>query len=224
MAENNNEARDNRLGGPGCGPSYPQFRTGPFEEVLIFNSSVNISLKTNTSQQQYFSSTGNLQDFCGKKIGTVQTALPTVVNPATAQYLLTFPPPQPAPFDNLPVETGSGPLPPGEIPPGSYTKQFYDFGNGNTLVTEGPAFPKLTYLNDGGAQFWVGFVGAITQGTGKYAGAKGMASFDGSAFFENFPPPTEFPKIVAILEKGFAANVGVYFKIVTKDHLPGSPT
>jgi hypothetical protein len=215
--------------GVGCGPGYPQFRTGPYEEVLVFNSPVFITLKTDDKQQQYFSSEGSLQDFCGKKIGTVKTALPTIVNPATAAYLLTFPAPQPSPYDSLPVETGPK-LPPdppglraGEIPPGSYTKQFYDFGGGNTLVTEGPAFPKLAPLAGGAAQFWVGFVGAITQGTGKYAGAKGMASFDGSAYFASFPPPTEFDKILAILEKGFPANVGVYFKIITKDHLLPTP-
>lgn len=215
----------NRLATPGCGPSYPAFATGPYEEVLVFNSPVTIWLKTDASQQQYFSSEGAIYDLCGNKLqdkGSVKTALPTVINPDTAAYLLTFPPEQPQPFDSLPVDTGSGKLPPGQIPPGSYTKQFYDFGDGNTLVTEGPAFPKLVYLEDGGsAQFWVGFIGAITQGTGKYAGARGMASFDGSAYFKPFPPPTEFPAIVEILEKGFPANVGVYMKILGKDNLFG---
>jgi hypothetical protein len=208
----------------GCGPWYPQFRTGPYEEVLVSNSKVTITLKKDASGQQYFSSVGNLTNLCGDDLNgsAVKTALPTLITPDTAKYLLTFPPEQPAPFDALPVNTGTGPLAPGEIPPGSYTKQFYDFGDGSTLVTEGPAFPKLTYLDDGGsAQFWVGFVGAITQGTGRFAGARGMASFNGSAYFKPFPPPPQFPAIVAILEKGFPANVAVCIKVITGDHLAG---
>src|SRR5437588_437044 len=148
----------NRLNAPGCGPSFSQFKTGPYEEVLVFNSPVTITLKTDAGGQQYFSSSGTLFDLCGHQLpgSSVKTALPTLINEDTAKYLLTFPPQQPEPYDGLPVETGSGPLPPGQIPPGSYTKQFYDFGDGDTLVTEGPAFPKLAYLDDGGsAQFWV---------------------------------------------------------------------
>lgn len=209
----------------GCGPSYPEFKTGPYEEVLILNSRVHITLKTDGGRQ-YFSSHGTLYDPCGKKLhgSSIKTALPTSVTPDTAGYLLTFPPEQPKPFDGLDVDTGTGPLPPGQIPPGSYTKQFYDFGDGNSLVTEGPAFPKLVYLNDGNsAQFWVGFIGAITQGKGKYAGARGMASFDGSAYFNPFPPPQKFEAILEVLEKGFPAEVAICFKIVGKEHLYAPP-
>lgn len=207
----------------------PGKSTGPYEEVLLFNCSVTITLeKDPKSGQQYFSSKGSLHggslfDLSGRALpgSDVKTALPTLVTKATAPYLLTFPEEQPGPYDILPVKTGPGQPPAGEIPPGSYTKQFYDFGKGDTLVTEGPAFPKLTYLKEGGAQFWVGFIGAITQGTGKYAGAKGMGSFNGSAYFAFFPPPDEFPDILLTLEKGFPANVAVCIKVIAGDHLAG---
>ena len=205
---------------PLVGISFPQFRSGD-ESVLLFNSKLIIKLNTQGAVQ-WFSSHGNLFDLQGNQLvsSSIVTALPTAVNAATAGYLLTFPEQQPGPpYDVLPVNLGPNtPLPAGEIPPGSYTKQFYDFGNGNTLVFEGPAFPKLAILKDGGAQFWVGFVGAVTQGEGQYAGAKGMAAFNGSATFPA-PFPQSVDEIAQLLEQGFPANVTVSIKVVLKDQL-----
>lgn len=202
-----------------CRLSHPEYATSPYEEVLVFNSPVTIKLVT-VNGKQYFTSDGKILDLRGNEGGSVNTSLQTSVTPATAAFLLTFPPVQQPVSNSLDVDTGSGSLPAGQIPPGSYTKQFYDFGDGNTLAMEGPAFPKLTFLEGGSsAQFWVGFVGAISQGTGKYEGAKGMGGFDGSAYFKNFPPPSKFDAIVAVLSQGFPASVGAYIKIVDGGHI-----
>lgn len=168
-----------KISEPGCGPNYPAFAIGSYEEVLVFNNQETITLKGDPGSE-YFSSTGFIYDLCGKKLegSTVETSVPTAIVPQTLDYLLHWPPEQTPPFDTLPVNEG----PYGTIP--SYTKGSYDFGDGSSLVTVGAAFPKIAPLKNGGAQFWVSFIGAITQGGGKYKGARGMASFDGSAAFD----------------------------------------
>ena len=83
------------------------------------------------------------------------------------------------------------------------------------MITVGPSLPKIVLLKNGGAQFWVGSIGVIAQGTGKYEGVRGMSVYLGSAYLEHWPKT--FDEQVKLLTKGFKALVSTYFKLVLKE-------
>jgi len=189
------------------GIEFPNLAIGPVEKVLVFNVRTKITLIPGASP--YFSSQGDIVDLAGKvlKGSRSATALPT--NSAIIPTLAQWPNPQGAPFDKIPPDVDNT-----NVNTLGYSKQEYFFGDedGSSLVTVGPSLPKLTLLEGGGAQFWVGSLGAVSQGTGKYLGAKGMGAFDGSAYFKVWP--TDPKAIQALLAKGFKALVATYFKVV----------
>jgi hypothetical protein len=55
----------------------------------------------------------------------------------------------------------------------------------------------------------------ITQGTGRFKGARGISSYNGSAYFESFPEARE--EQIKVLQLGFNALVSAYFKLVLKE-------
>jgi len=198
-----------------CGIEFPQLSIGPVEETLIFNDNDYIVLKNFPGNPEkgdfpYFSSHGHLTDLCGKALpkSRVETAFPLTV-PLPEVGLTNWPPEQPAPFDKPPVEAAN------TNPPGP-SKQFYDFGDGNSIVTVGPSLPKIQPLKDGGSQFWVSSIGAISQGSGKYEKARGLASYVGSAYFPVWPANPQ--KQIPILQAGFNVKVAIVVKLVLKEY------
>jgi len=197
-------------GGPD-GIDLIQLANGPVERVLGFNNDEHIALKDANTKKPYFSSHGVLTDLKHKVLpgSKVETTFP--VDPVKIGDSFKWPPEQPAPFDKPPLDetntTGHG-----------YSKQAYFFdGGANSLVTVGPSLPKITPLKGGGAQFWVGSIGVITQGTGKFEGARGMSVYLGSAYLAKWP--ASFDAQAKILAAGFKALVSTYFKLVAKDHV-----
>jgi hypothetical protein len=193
----------NALGGGG-GYQYPDIASGPFEQVLAFNNDETITLE-GPDDGPHFSSHGTLTDLQHVPIkgSRVETTFP--VDPSTFGETTKFPPTQKQPFNQPPVNnkntTGNG-----------YSKQAYFFPDDSYLVTVGPSLPKIVSTKGGGAQFWVGSIGVVSQGTGRFAGARGVSVYVGSAFFPTWP--ATFPEQVAVLRKGFKALVGTYFKVV----------
>ena len=190
----------------------PQLAIGPVEKVLAFNVKTKITLIPAVSPNpSYFSSRGVITDLQGQHLkgSRAETALPT--DPAVLPTLFQWPNPQGAPFGKIPPNVDNT-----NVTTLGYSKQEYFFGDEDpsSLGTVGPSLPKITLLKGGGAQFWVGSVGAVSQGTGKYLGAKGMAAYDGAAYFPVWPSdPNE---VLKLLEAGFEAQVAVYFKVVLK--------
>jgi hypothetical protein len=191
-------------GGGGVNYHYPAIANGPFEQVLAFNNNETIVLK-GPNKAPYFSSHGELTDLQHRLIegSRVETTFP--VDPAQFGETSKFPPVQDPPWDAPPVNnentTGNG-----------YSKQSYFFPGGDSLTTVGPSLPKIASTVDGGAQFWVGSIGVVSQGTGKYAGARGVSVYVGSGYFDAWP--ANFVEQIALLRKGFTALVGTYFKVV----------
>jgi hypothetical protein len=194
---------------------YPQLANGPVEQVLAFNNDENIVLKPpdEWSPIPYFSSHGILTDLQHRPLpgSKVETTFPVDVEKLPDSF--QWPPVQPSPFDRPPLDnahtTGHG-----------YSKQAYFFDDGaNSLVTVGPSLPKIAPVKGGGAQFWVGSIGVIAQGTGKFEGARGMSVYLGSGYLEHWP--ADFGEQQKILEKGFKALVSTYFKLVPKKDLAG---
>ncbi|HXM69914.1 MAG TPA: hypothetical protein VN970_02185 [Thermoanaerobaculia bacterium] len=187
-----------------------QLAQGPLEKVLAFNDDDHIVLK-GLPAAPYFSSHGKLTDLGGKPLpgSKVETAfpLPPVTPDELEQLLYSWPPEQPKPYDEPPV-LGDNTTPPGP------SKQFYDFGDGSSIVTVGPSLPKIVRTKGGGAQFWVSSIGVISQGSGKYAGAHGLASYVGSAFFPKWP--AKITEAFPLLVKGFDVRVAIFVKLVLK--------
>jgi len=93
----------------------------------------------------------------------------------------------------------------------SYSKQMYRFNDKDILYTVGPSLPKII-PSGAGAQFWVGSIGVIERGEGKYEGARGISVHDGSAYFSKWPANDRAK--VELLKKPFPVKVTTYFKFV----------
>lgn len=194
---------------------YPPITNGPVEVVLAFNNDEHIKL-LGTDKAPYFSSHGPLTDLDGHKLPGTRVATTFPVDPKKFNETETWPPPQFEPFDQPPLDnknvTGHG-----------YSKQAYYFDDDkNWFVTVGPSLPKITRTKDGGAQFWVGSIGVIAQGKGRYEGARGVTTYVGSGYFDKWPD--SFPEQIKLLRAGFRALIGTYVKVVLKDDLPGKRT
>lgn len=185
---------------------YPKIANGPFEQVIAFNNNETIALKEATSKNAHFSSHGILTDLQHNPIpgSAVETTFP--IDPGSVGDAIKWPPVQKAPFDAPPVVATNAASP-------GPSKQAYFFNNReDSLVTVGPSLPKIVVLENGGAQFWVGSIGVIAQGTGIYKGVRGMSVYLGSAYLEKWPDT--FEKQAELLSAGFKALVSTYFKIV----------
>jgi hypothetical protein len=192
---------------------YPQIANGPVEQVLAFNNNEFIALKDPTTPNPYFSSHGILTDLLHRPLpgSKVETTFP--VDLAQLPDSFQWPPVQPPPFDRPPLDNA-------HTTENGYSKQAYFFdGGANSLVTVGPSLPKIAPVKGGGAQFWVGSIGVIAQGTGKYEGARGMSVYLGSAYLEHWPD--SFEEQAKILAAGFTALVSTYFKLVPRKDLAG---
>jgi hypothetical protein len=183
----------------------------PLEHVLAFNNNEHSFLRGIKENKPYFTSNGTLSDLNHNLLpgSSVQSTFP--VELVKFFDVFKWPNKQPEPFDTPSPDNS---LDTTNAVVAASSKQAYFFGDGSSLVTVGPSIPKIALLKDGGAQFWVSSVGVISQGTGKYEGAKGMSVYTGSAYLKNFPVEPE--KQVPILEKGFDILVGTYFKLVLK--------
>ena len=197
-----------------CGNiEFPQIANGPVETVLAFNTNESLKLILDDGPVPYFSSTGVLTDLCNKVVpgSRVETCFPAD-DQAVLDGLFTLPNPQPAPFTKPPVD-------PTNVKDVGFSKQAYFFADGSSIVTVSPSLPKISYLKGGGAQFWVGSIGVISQATGKYEGANGVTCYVGSAYFKKFPKKDNFPAILQLLAKGFKVESSTYVKLVFKKDL-----
>jgi hypothetical protein len=191
---------------------YPRIANGPVEVVLAFNNDEHIKL-LGPDKAPYFSSHGPLTDLDGNKLPGTRVATTFPVDPKKFNETETWPLPQNEPFDQPPLDnanvTGHG-----------YSKQAYYFDEDkNWFVSVGPSLPKITRTKDGGAQFWVGSIGVIAQGKGRYEGARGVTTYVGSGHFDKWPD--SFPEQMKLLRAGFRALIGTYVKVVLKKDLPG---
>ncbi|HKD14877.1 MAG TPA: hypothetical protein VKE71_10045 [Candidatus Angelobacter sp.] len=214
MAQDNPGKQDDKGGqgvaaGRAASIEFPAIAIGPVEHVLGFNSDEQISLQ-GFPANPFFTVKGVITDLHADHLpGTsVETAFP--LDPALLGTVTQWPDPQSQPFNQPPVDnkntTSIG-----------YSKQSHNFGNNNTIVAVGPSLPKLTLLKNGGAQFWVSTAGVISQGTGKFEGARGEACFSGSAYFPKWP--SDQPSQIKILQAGFSVRVCRFIKYTLKQDL-----
>ncbi len=211
---------------------YTHIHSGRKEHVLAFNNDEHISLRNlpanvdnlrpadlgklaeDRNKWPYFSSHGPLTDLHGRVLrGTrVETTFP--VDPSQFGDTGLFPPAPPFPYDQPPVEHHERDLPRKDI---GFSKQAYFLTDDDWFVTVGPSLPKIGLLANGGAQFWVGSIGLIAYGKGKFANAKGVTTYVGSGYFDDWPESTSDQ--LKLLRDGFRALVGTYVKVVFEDDL-----
>lgn len=189
--------------------NFPFVATREEEHVLAFHNEEIVRLrepKTPDSKFDfYLSSTGTLTDLYHVPLeGThMETNVPLKFSdfgmandwPANQNSM---------PYNEPPISTK-------HVEKHSYSKQMYKFNDKDILYTVGPSLPKIT-PSYGGAQFWVGSIGVIERGEGKYTGARGISVHDGSAFFPKWP--TDDRAKVVLLKKPFPVKVTTYFKFV----------
>ena len=206
-----------------CGTAnYPQLAIGPVEEVIAFNNDETIQLKIDAAGNPYFSSFGYLTDLCHKKLpgSSVRTTFP--VDSRQFPNTVVFPPKQAEPEYDPDGHRG-GLTPPNakhllkiaEATANGYSIQAYWLNKDDYFETVGPSVPKIARLDGGGAQFWVGSIGVITQGAGRFKGAKGVATYVGSGYFSEWP--TETDKQLALLQMPFRAQIGTFVKFVGEE-------
>jgi len=193
------------------GIDFPQLGTGPRERVLVLNSNERIEVR-DFPRAPYFSARGVLTDLDQGELPNSRAERTFPIDLSALPEVFQWPPAQQEPFDEPPVH-GEHTTPPGP------SKQAYFFGDGSSLVTVGPSLPKIAVLADGGAQFWVGSIAAITQGTGMYEGARGLAATMGSAYFARWPKSEK--EQLERLQRGFNASVVTIFKLVLAAEVAG---
>ncbi|OLE53183.1 MAG: hypothetical protein AUG51_14415 [Acidobacteria bacterium 13_1_20CM_3_53_8] len=188
---------------------YPRLSIVSAEQVLVFCSEdevvltdVNVAGKT-----PYFASDGYLTELSGRKLQGSQILAALPVNISVLGETFKWPPVQREPFSQLPVDATNVDV--------GFARNSFDFGDGNSIVSVGAALPKLLLLNDGGAMFWVTSCQLITQGTGKFAGARGIQSFAGNSYFPVWPSLPEGQ--VGVLTRGFKAKIHRCIRVVLKE-------
>ena len=195
---------------------YPKIANGAVERVLAFNNHEYIALK-GPDEAPFFSSHGPLTDLQGNTLPGTRLGTTFPVDPKTFPETGVWPVSQVEPFDEPPVNFKKG------VTNHGYSKQAYYFNDDKDwFVTVGPSLPKITRTEEGGAQFWVGSIGAIAQGVGIYEGARGVTTYVGSGFFEKWPAENDFEGQIKLLRSGFTALVGTYVKMVLKEHVANS--
>jgi hypothetical protein len=179
------------------------------EQVLLFGSEDQVVLKDVgvAGKIPYFASVGYLTDVSGKKLpgSEILAALP--VDLTALGETFKWPPAQSKPFGELPVDATNVSV--------GFARNSFDFGDGNSIVSVGAAVPKFLQLQGGAAMFWVTSCQLITQGTGRYAGARGIQSFSGSSYFSYWPASPQGQ--VGLLVKGFRAKIFRCIKVVLKE-------
>lgn len=188
---------------------FPFVATREEEHVLAFHNEEIVRLrepkKPDPTFDFFLSSTGSLTDLYHVPLeGThMETNVPLKFSdfgmandwPANQNSM---------PYNEPPISTTN-------VEKHSYSKQMYKFNDKDILYTVGPSLPKIIPSN-GGAQFWVGSIGAIERGEGKYEGARGISVHDGSAFFPKWPDDDR--EKVELLKNPFPVKVTTYFKFV----------
>lgn len=178
-----------------------------FETVMVFGSEDHVTLENVgvPGKIPYFASQGFLTDINGRQLSGSQILAALPVDLAKLGDTVLWPPVQNTPGDMLPV------LYPNTQDVG-FAKNSFDFGDGSTIVSVGAAIAKTKPLDNGGALFWVVSCQVITQGTGKYEGARGIESFSGSSYFPRWPTVPQ--EQVQLLVSGFEARIHRCIKIV----------
>ena len=195
--------------GGACSLEYRQLPIHSVEQVLLFGSEDLVTLKDVSVEGKtpYFASTGYLTDVAGKKLPGSQILAALPVDLATLGETFKWPPVQSEPFGELPVDATNVTV--------GFARNSFMFGDGNSIVSVGAAVPKFLQLKGGAAMFWVTSCQLITQGTGRYAGARGIQSFSGSSYFRYWSASPEGQ--VGLLSKGFRAKIFRCIKVVLKE-------
>lgn len=189
---------------------YERLAINAVEHVLVYGSEDLVTLVDVNVEGKapYFASDGYLTDLSGRKLPGSQILAALPVDLANLGETLKWPPQQREPFDKLPIDATNAIV--------GFARNSFNFGDGSSIVTVGAALPKILRLKGGDAMLWVTSAQLISQGTGKYEGARGIQSFSGSSYFPTWPASPEAQ--VGLLMAGFKAKIHRCIKLVAKQN------
>jgi len=127
----------------------------------------------------------------GERDGTFEGVWQPQIKPATMLQRPEHP--------KDPLNKPEGPFPNTYI--GAFTKAIWTFGDGSAIIGIGPASLQLVPFADGSHIFLVSVAGLISNGTGRYAGARGVKTALGATYIPqgvdmfNLPPGTMFDAV-----------------------------
>jgi hypothetical protein len=181
------------------------------EQVFVYGSEDTVVLQDVgvAGKTPYFASDGYLVDLSGRRLPESEILAALPVDLARLGDTLTWPPRQSEPFGELPIDSTNVNV--------GFARNSFKFGDGHSVVTVGAAIPKILGLMNGGAMLWVTSAQVITQGTGKFAGARGIQSFAGTSFFPRWPAAPR--DRIGLLTKPFKAKIHRCIRAVLKDNL-----
>lgn len=181
------------------------------EQVFVYGSEDTVVLRDVgvAGKTPYFFSDGYLVDLSGKRIPGSQILAALPVDLARLGDTFTWPPKQSEPFGELPIDSTNVNV--------GFARNSFKFGDGHSVVTVGAAVPKILGLRNGGAALWVTSAQVITQGTGRFAGARGIQSFAGTSYFPHWPAAPE--DRIGLLTKPFKAKIHRCIRAALKGNL-----
>lgn len=119
------------------------------------------------------------------------------VDPKTLPDIFAWPPPgtQSPPYDDGIID----PTVAKAVATMGPAKENVSFADGSSVASAGPSLARITKVGGGNAgYFWATTAALITNGTGKYKGARGLSTLFGGAYLkklpdlQNPPPPVGF--------------------------------
>jgi hypothetical protein len=109
-------------------------------------------------------------------------------------------------------ETFARPKPPVDhISPLSFSKGLRTYPDGSTITAVGPANLHVIQYPDGAHQFWVTGSLVITNGTGRYSGARGVKTVGGSTWVEPGKPLTALDE--------FSVKTVEVYRIIRREYI-----
>ena len=166
------------------GLQFPAPAEGPFEEVLAFYAQGTVELVAKSKKKPYWRLHGELYGLDGTQlVGETSYVSSFPIDPKTLPATFQWPPPQKPPYDDGIID----PKVVAATASAGTAKLAFTFSDGSLLASAGPSVPKIAMLENGGAEFWVSTAAVITNGTGRYEGARGIQTLAGGAYFEKVP-------------------------------------
>jgi len=171
----------------------------PVEQVFVYGSEDMVVLRDVgvAGKTPYFYSDGYLVDLSGRRLSGSQILAALPVDLPRLGETFTWPPRQSEPLGELPIDSTNVNV--------GFARNSFKFGDGHSVVTVGAAIPKIFVVRNGGAMLWVASAQVITQGTGRFAGARGIQSFAGTFHFHRWPDSPDDQ--IGLLTKPFKAKI-----------------
>jgi len=195
-----------RMGG-GSEPAVLTSGAGPYERVIVRDSSGSGTVRLGIDGRRYFIMHTDVVDLRGVCEGSYEGVY--LLKKFLPQDILAWPDPPAPPFDRpfRPPDVGWDPVV-------NLTKARFVFPNRGEVFSLGPGLSRIAPHRDGAPQFWFSVAGFVTGGSGDFEGCIGQLTSIASTYFTATPAPGESVTfdvrifhVLKLLPRGFRAPV-----------------